>query len=226
MCFSEKASMGAFLVGLFSLVFILQKKMYVFGMFYASVFIMQLAEFFAHKSLNTYNTELNKLSTLAILIILFVQPVLWSLYNAAYIIKDKQKSKIIYYVVAAFTLFSIFFYNYINERNGMKVTRLTSNCTPTFCRLNWSFFGKNVLLSLIWVFFYFFLFIYTNYARNRIFSVTFSSLPILLASSIVYMIIVDKVNNLQEIAGGFGSIWCISAVSVGPLALLYHSISK
>ena len=226
MCFSEKASMGAFLVGLISLGFILQKKMYVFGMFYASVFVMQLAEFFAHKSLNTHNMELNKLSALAILFVVFVQPVLWSLYNATYVIKDKQKSKTIYGVVVAFTLFSIFFYNYINEINGMKVTRLTSNCTPTFCRLNWSFFGKNVLLSLVWLFFYFFLFMYTNHASNRFISSSFNLLPTLLALSILYMIIVDKVSNIQEIVGGFGSIWCISAVSVGPLALLYPSISK
>jgi len=92
--------------------------------------------------------------------------------------------------------------------------------------LDWSFFRENILFSLTWLFFYFFLFLYTNVAiRVKPYSV-FSVLPVLLGMSIVYMIVVDKVNNIQSIVSGFGSIWCIAAVSVGPLVLAYPSISR
>ncbi len=226
MCFSANASMGAFLVGLISLGFILQRKMYAFGMFYSSVVVMQLVEYFAHISLDTRNKQLNKWSAIGVLIIIFVQPVLWSLYNAIYVIKDKAVSNIIYGMVALFTMFIGFFYNYLNERNGMKIGKLLPNCSSSFCRLDWLFFRENILFSLTWLFFYFFLFLYTNVAiRVKPYSV-FSVLPVLLGMSIVYMIVVDKVNNIQSIVSGFGSIWCIAAVSVGPLVLAYPSISR
>lgn len=226
MCFNATASMGAFLVGLISLGFILQRKMYAFGMFYTSVFAMQLAEYFAHISLDTHDKQLNKWSATSAMIITYIQPVLWALYNATYVVQDQYVSNIIYVAVAMFTLFALFFYNYINERNGMKIGKLLPNCSSSFCRLDWSFFRENTLLSVVWLCFYFFLFLYTNLAiRTGPYSV-FSVLPVLLGMSIVYMIVVDKIKDIQSMVSGFGSIWCIAAVSVGPIVLAYPSISR
>ena len=87
MCFNAPVSLSVFSIGIICLGIIISRKMYFVGVFYLSVIAMQLLEYFAHISLDTNNFELNKQMAVGILALIFLQPVLFSLY--AGIITDK-----------------------------------------------------------------------------------------------------------------------------------------
>ena len=53
MCFNETASLTAFSIGVISTMVLLYMKLYKFSIFYISIFLMQLIEYYSHKSLLT-----------------------------------------------------------------------------------------------------------------------------------------------------------------------------
>ena len=80
MCFNAKASISVFTIGIICLGVIFVRKMYFVGVFYLSVILMQLLEYFAHISLDNNNLKLNKQMAVGILALIFLQPVIFSLY--------------------------------------------------------------------------------------------------------------------------------------------------
>ena len=227
MCFNASASLGAFSIGALFLVAMVQRKMYSLSILYATIIVMQLAEYYAHNSLLSNNKYMNRNISLVILAILFLQPVIWSLYNAVFHIKKTSYKNIIYLTVALFSLFITYFYSVLKKSNALRIDYLKKSCSSSssICRLDWSFFKESIPLSIVFLFFYFFLFVFSNFAvttkKNMRLIYAFGALPILLALSIVFMIFVDKIHNMSTIISGFGSIWCISSVLIGPIALLH-----
>jgi len=225
MCFSAGASIAAFSVGAVSLLVMLRRNMHSAALFYSIIVVMQLAEYFAHNSLLSGNKAENKWSAAAILLIIFLQPVVWSLYAAHYFVKSNSSRTIIYGAVALFSLFFGYFYSFLQRRNAFRVDYLKPKCGPgaSICRLDWTSLKESTLLSLVFISFYFFLFLFSNraaLAANSRLWLMFSALPLLLVASLGFMVFVDNVRNTSALVSGFGSIWCISAVLVGPLTLL------
>ena len=226
MCFNAGASIGAFSVGVVSLLVMLQRNMQSIAFLYSTIIVMQLAEYFAHNSLTSGSKTENFWSATAILLVVFLQPVLWGLYSAAYRVKGATNRNIIYGAVALFSLFFVYFYRFLRKRGALHINYLKPKCGAgdKICRLDWSFFKESIPFSLVFLFFYFFLFMFSNYAaptasiQQRL---MFGALPLLLAASLLFMIFADNVRDMPTFVSGFGSIWCISAVLVGPLALLY-----
>ena len=222
MCFSASASLGAFSIGVVCLALMLARKMYFFGVFYVSIILMQLLEYFGHLSLEQGSMKDNHTVTSLIFLLLFLQPVVFTLYAGWIKYNDKKFLRIIGPVIAAFTLFSLYLYRYIVSHNDMSISYMNKGCDSSICRIDWSFFKSNELLSLLFVGFYFFFFMFTGryFNLSSKLSDSFSLLFTLLVLSLLYMIFVDKTSALYDLLSGFGSIWCISAVAIGPYALL------
>ena len=221
MCFNTTSSLSAFAIGLVCLIIMIQRKMFFFGMFYFFIIVMQLLEYFGHIALEEENdVENNRVSSL-ILLLLFIQPVAFALSAGWVKFKDKSFQHLIGPVIAVFSLFFIGFYAYLTHTDTMRISYLAGNCESSVCRLDWSFFKSNIFLSLIFLCFYFFLFMYTidYFNLSRKFTESVGFLSTLLALSIAYMIFVDKIHNAYRLLSGFGSIWCIMAVLVGPFVL-------
>ena len=225
MCFSAGASISAFSVGVVSLLVMLQRNMQSAAVVYATIIFMQLAEYFAHTSLLSGNKTQNTWSAVLIFATIFLQPVIWSLYSAHHFVKSSGARCIIYGAVAVFSLFFVYFYRFLQQRDALRVGYLKPACGPgdKICRLDWSFLKESTPLSLVFLFFYFFLFIFANCAASGAhprLRLMFGALPLLLGASLLFMVFADNVRDMPTIVSGFGSIWCISAVLVGPLALL------
>ena len=226
MCFNAGASIGAFFIGVVSLLVMLQRKMQSIAFLYSTIIVMQLAEYFAHNSLTNGSKTENFRATTTILLVVFLQPVLWGLYSAIYRVKGATNRTIIYGAVALFSLFFGYFYLFLRKRGALHVSYLKPKCGAgdKICRLDWSFFKESIPLSLVFLFFYFFLFMFSVYATPTASIqqlLVFGVSPFLLAASILFMIFADNVRDMPSLVSGFGSIWCISVVLVGPLVLLY-----
>lgn len=195
------------------------------ALLYATIIVMQLAEYFAHTSLLSGNKTENVWSATAILFIIFLQPVAWSLYATRHFVKSKASRNVIYVGVALFSLFFGYFYLFLQKQGAMHIGYLKPKCGPrdNVCRLDWTFMKESTPLSLVFLFFYFFLFMFANYAgsgMSPLLRAMFRVLPLLLGASLLFMVFADNVRNTPTLVSGFGSIWCISAVLTGPAALL------
>ena len=223
MCFNAKVSLSVFSIGVICLGIIISRKMYFVGLFYLSVVLMQLLEYFAHLSLDNHNLELNKQMAVGILALIFLQPVIFSLY--AGIIKSKNMSFLytITPVIALFTGITYFLYKFAESSNMLRISYLNKSCNSNICRLEWSFFKSNKLLSSLFLLIYFFLFTFTSqyFKLYKQFKNSFGILMFLLAISFVYMTFVDGLPSNKFPFAAFGSIWCILATLVGPYFVFF-----
>jgi hypothetical protein len=223
MCFNSQVSLSVFTIGLICLGVIISRKMYFVGVFYLSVIAMQLLEYFAHISLDTNNLELNKQMAVGIIALIFLQPVLFSLY--AGIIKFKNKSFLytITPIIAIFTGITYLLYKFAESSNMLRISHLNKSCNSTICRLEWSFFKSNKILSILFLLSYFFLFTFTSeyFKLYKQFKNSFGILMFLLALSLVYMTFVDELPSNKFPFAAFGSIWCILATLIGPYFVFF-----
>ena len=162
MCFNAKVSLSVFSIGVICLGIIFSRKMYFVGLFYLSVVLMQLLEYFAHLSLDNHNLKLNKQMAVGILVLIFLQPVIFSLY--AGIIKFKNMSFLytITPIIVIFTGITYFLYKFAEASNMLRISYLNKSCNSNICRLEWSFFKSNKILSSLFLLIYFFLFTFTT----------------------------------------------------------------
>ena len=225
MCFSAGASITSFSIGLISLAIFIYRESYSFAIFYLSVILMQFIEYFAHISLEDNDTKLNELAAKSVFALIVFQPVLWALYNALFFLKDgKGKNKLLA-GVGMFLLFSLYFYQSIESRDGFVIETMVPNCKANVCRLDWSFLRTNTILSLLFVLAYIGLFTTTNSLRfpktgDKSYTL-FSMFGTLLALAFVYMIFIDKERTPADLLSGFGSIWCIACALAGPVGVMY-----
>ena len=223
MCFNAKVSLSVFSIGVICLGIIFSRKMYFVGLFYLSVVLMQLLEYFAHLSLDNHNLKLNKQMAVGILVLIFLQPVIFSLY--AGIIKFKNKSFLytITPIIVIFTGITYFLYKFAESSNMLRISYLNKSCNSNICRLEWSFFKSDKILSLLFLLGYFFLFTFTSqyFKLYKQFKNSFGILMFLLAVSLVYMTFIDGLPSNKFPFAAFGSIWCILATLVGPYFVFF-----
>ena len=223
MCFNATASISAFSIGLVCMAVIIYRKLYFIGTIYVFIITMQLLEYYGHIALEKNDKEQNKNVSSLILFLLFLQPVVYSLYAGIVKYKDKKFTQFITPIVIMFGIFVSYFYFTLLTKNDMFIGYLNKNCNSSICRLDWSFLKSNIYMSLIFLSFYFFLFIYTNEYFNisKRLRLSMSLLSTLFTLSLLYMIFVDGTMDVSNIISGFGSIWCISAVLIGPFIVMF-----
>jgi hypothetical protein len=228
MCFNETASITAFTIGSVCLAYTFYKKMYVFSFLYVTIVLMQLVEYYAHVSLNTNNTKLNKSTAKAGAILLIIQPIIWSLYVSYAHTKDKNIQNMILIVSIMFILFNAFLFKVLDKANGFRYTYLHDKCSSSVCRLKWNFMSTSTLGSFMCLSFYMFLFGYPYFLilKHKIKNITYFSVTwTLLVLSLIYMILCDKVSGLKELFSGFGSIWCFLCIFAGPFMIAFPEMA-
>ena len=218
MCFNATASISVFTLGLVCIGILLSRKLYFMSVFYFSVIIMQLIEYFAHISLTNNNTKLNKLTAAVAFFALVFQPVVFSLYAGMF---ETSSIDFLYKIIpfiAIFVALSIKLYKTAQSTNTLRISCLNKTCISDVCRLEWSFFKSNYILSCLFIFLYFAMFILTgkSIALSRQVYKSFNICISLLALSLLYMTFVDRLPFDQHLIESFGSIWCIMATLVGP----------
>ena len=173
---------------------------------------MQLLEYYGHISLENNNKKLNQIITKLILLLLFLQPLIYLILN-----KNHLKNKNILKYVLVFYIFStISFYHYLEKNNYLFIEYLDKNCNQSFCRLSCHFLIKTFFI-LYYSYYFIFLFFYFVNKSEFILKI----MIILLGLYFVYIYLIDKIRNIN-ILSLFGSIWCLMCVIYGPYYLFHQ----
>jgi len=225
MCFNSTSSIIAFSFGTFISILLLLKKEYFYSLFSFSIVIIQLIEYFAHKSIDNNNKSLNILSSKLIYIIIFLQPIIFTLgliyfppSNIEFKFKNRLSNFIILGIIYLIMFLLLWFYN--EKNNGFKITYI--NKCDNICRLNWSMLLTNMLYSLPFVILYFCLFINFNFiTKNNNLYILNNFTTLILFASILYTIFVDKAKTFNTIYSVFPSLWCFLAVFYGLIILIF-----
>lgn len=222
MCFNSTASLSAFTIGMICSCVMIYRKMYMISTFYFFIVLMQLLEYFAHITLENNHKQYNQLIATGILFLLFLQPVVFTIYAGWFKYKDVRYQKIVTPLLILFSVYTGLFYLFVRNNNNMKINYMKKQCVDTICRLDWIFFKTNVFLSLIFILFYFFFYLLARYYFTIPYKlgVSFDIVATLLVLSLVYMVYVDGTSSIYDLISGFGSIWCILAVLIGPYMIL------
>lgn len=215
MCFNDQVSMGAFLIGIyFSLIFF-QRQLFIPCILLVIISFMQLIEYYGHIGLKRNNKDLIKKSSIAIMVLLFLQPVI--LKTATYFLNG-DRGNIVYFVVL-FIIMGILLYKYIisnKDKEDFQLKYLDNRCS-NICRIKWSML-QTKLLPILFLIFYLYMFIYGhNYNDGAI-----PFFAVLLVLSLIYITVIDKIVNINGIYSAFGGIWCLSAILYGPLYFLLN----
>ena len=212
MCFNSIVSLYAFFFGVIISSILWYQKKFNIVYFYCTIFTMQLLEYFGHISLKNNNKKLNQITTKLILLLLFLQPLLYLFIYRNYL----NNKNILKYILLFYVISSILFYNYLTKNNYLYIEYLDRNCNQSFCRLSWSFFNKNLFYTLLFLLFYFSLF--TCFVNKS--DLIFKILILLLGLYFIYIFFIDKIRNIN-ILSLFGSIWCLMCVIYGPYYLFH-----
>lgn len=215
MCFNPETSLISFSIGFVSWIILLWLKLYTAAIIVIDLFIIQLLEYFAHKSIIDKNEYMNTISSKLIFVFVLIQPIVYygsSFFaNTRYIIKGATNYL---FLIPIYTILCIIFYYYLDNKNLFKTTYLNNSC-KSICRLSWDYFGYNKIFTFIICILYFIICILflkpptLNY---------FAEILILIA--IIYTLILSR--EIKTVFSIFGSIWCFLSVTYGPLVILKH----
>ena len=215
MCFNPEASLIAFSIGFISWIILLYLKIYNAAIIVMYLYIMQLLEYFAHTSIIQKREGMNSISSKLIFIFVFLQPIL---FYVSTLLTDKKyffKSSNNYlFLLPLYTLYSIYFYIYLDNKRLFKTTYLDDSC-KSICRMSWDFFGYNKTFTLIGLLFYLSICIVfwkqgaVHYYAQLLFLI-----------SVLYTLFLSR--KVKQILSMFGSIWCFLAVTYGPFVIISH----
>ena len=93
----------------------------------------------SHLSLDNHNLELNKQMAFGILLLIFLQPVIFSLYAGLIKFKNASYMYTITPIIAIFTGITYFLYKSAESSNMLQISYLNKSCNSNICRLEWSF---------------------------------------------------------------------------------------
>ena len=155
MCWNETVSLNTFLFSSFVLLLIIYNNLFTkykiqelnnnfIYLFIASFVVMQLIEFFIWKNIN--NKFYNKIFSIAATLLLIIQPII-----SIMILSNIQLRNML---ISLYLLFAIPFSIYkFSTQNIHSVISKTGH-------LDWKFFDIAPIISLVWLFFFIFSFIY------------------------------------------------------------------
>ena len=178
-----------------------------YPVFYVSMLffitLMQLVEYFTHKSISIQDLKMNELCTKFILITLFIQPVAYC------------------YMGMYYCFLFIFMYLYFDAHHLFKTTYL-KKC-ETVCRLKWfDLKGKESWLGVVFIILYMTLMIDFGYDPGFKYKWGAHFVPISLVIACIYSFTVLKTNIFAKFSY-MGSLWCFLSVVFGPIMLLTYN---
>ena len=199
MCWNEHVSLNTFLFSSFVLLLIIYNNLFTkykiqelnnifVYLFIASIVFMQLIEFFIWKNINNkfYNNMFSIMATL----LLILQPI-----TSIMILSNIQlRNKLLFSYLLLAIPFSIYKFS----------TKYVHSEISKRGHLRWNFLGANLIISLIWLFFFVFSFVY----EKKWFGVIFGMVALI----ITY---INYNNDHSE-----WSMWCWGVNSV----MIYYAI--
>jgi hypothetical protein len=224
MCINKAASLTAFTIGI---AFCLILYAYKYPIFYISMLffitLMQLVEYFTHHSILTNNKNLNRICVKLILILLFIQPIIYSFMCLQYPPHhvSVQDNKLNPPLLICYCLVFLFMYNYFDVNNTFSATYLTS-CS-SICRLKWFRFNNtSALLAFMFVIMYLLLFVnYTFVDSHFKYKIISHFIPKCLIIACIYTLTLSNYTVFDKFAS-VGSLWCFLAVFAGPVLLFTY----
>lgn len=231
MCFNTQSSLTAFILGSTACLYLASQNHYYYAILGFSIVIMQLLEYFAHRSIKNKNLQLNILSGKLMLLTIFLQPLISCLTliilppKGVSFLLSSIRNFIIGPLICVYLLIFGFYLKYASEKKIYRVGFI--NKCKRVCRLNWRFLdGKNPL-CLIFLFIYFLLinlFIF-YYPGKKIVNICNFLLFFLLVVSFLYIIFKEKIKTFPLLISSFGSLWCFLAV-VYPIVMCVYAYNK
>ena len=217
MCFNETASLVAFSIGVISTIILFQMKLYNFSIFYISIILVQLVEYYAHKSLLTNNINMNKISSYFIYFLIMSQPIILSYLTFNDIHKNSQNTLIILCLTYLIYGLYVFFKTYKSKK--FQISYIEKQCNNSVCRLNWDLLAVNFYYRLISGLFYFGISSFVAYNRK---SENISILTILVfLLGLTFLYITSENKELHV----FSSLWCFISVITGPLVIMNKNLA-
>ncbi len=185
-----------------------------------SITLIQLVEYFMHKSITERNSNMNEWSTKLLLIILFLQPIAYSYINTRQPLKIIHNNNYGQPIMFIYVLIFICMYIYFNTHHVFKTTYL--NPCNTVCRLKW-FNLKGLSGILIILFFVFYITLFGTFDRDPRFKYRWCEyfIPASLALACIYAFILAP-HDIFSAFSYMGSLWCFLAVFFGPFMLLTY----
>ena len=215
MCFNDQVSMGAFLVGIyFSLIFF-QRQLFIPCIILIIISFIQLIEYYGHIGLKRNNKNIVKGASIAIMVLLFLQPVIVKI--TTYFLNGDKKN-IVYFLVL-FIIMGILLYKYIisnKDKEDFQLKYLDNRCS-NICRLKWSMLQPKLFPILFLIFYFYIITFGHNYD-----DMTGQFFAVLLVLSLIYITVIDKIVNIKGIYSAFGGMWCLSSILYGPLYFLLN----
>ncbi len=217
MCFNETASLVAFSIGVLSTMVLLHMKLYKFSIFYISVILVQLIEYYAHKSLSTNNINMNKISSYFIYFLTFLQPIILSYLSFNDIHKNSQNTLII--LCLAYIIYAIYVFVKTYKSKQFKISCVQTKYNNSVCRLNWDFLFVNFYNGLMMGLFYFGISSFVAYNRKSDNISILTILVFLLGLTFLY------ITNENKKLHVFSSLWCFICVTAGPLVIMNKNLT-
>jgi hypothetical protein len=215
MCFNPETSLISFSIGFVSWIILLYLKLYNTAIIVIDLFIIQLLEYFAHKSITDKNEFMNILSSKLIFIFVLIQPLVYYISsffaNTRYIIKSAPNYL---FLIPIYIIICTIFYFYLNSKNLFKTTYLNDSC-KSICRLSWDYFGYNKIFTFIIFILYFIICgLFLKPPTLHYYA------EILILIAIIYTLFLSR--EIKTMFSIFGSIWCFLSVTYGPLVIMKY----
>ena len=217
MCFNESASLAAFSVGLLSTMVLLHMKLYKFSIFYISIFLMQLIEYYAHKSLLTNNTNMNKMSAYFGYFLIMTQPIILSYISFNDLHKNSQNTLII--LCLAYIIYGLYVFLNNYKSKQFRISCVEKKYNNSVCRLNWDFLFVNFYSGLMMGLFYFGITSFVSYNRKSDNISILTMLVFLLGLTFLYITSENKKLHV------FSSLWCFICVIAGPFVIMNKNLT-
>ena len=222
MCFNETASLAAFSIGVISTIVLIRMKLYNFSLFYSTIILMQLVEYYAHKSLLTNNINMNKIASYFAYLLLMIQPLILSYVSYSNINRKSQNTLIL--LCISFIVFGLFSFYQNHTSSKFRISYIDNVCKTSFCRLNWEYFNIKLFHNHIFLLFYFGIISYVGYNSNLNKNNFLIISMLILGITLLYMMTENKEINVLN-SSFFGSLWCFLCVILGPLVIMNKNLA-
>ena len=231
MCFNTQSSLTAFIIGSSACLYLISQKHYYYGLFGLSIVIMQLLEYFAHRSIKNKSLQLNILSGKLMLWTVFLQPLIYCLLltiippKGVSFLLPSVRNLIASFLICIYVVIFVFYLRYLSQQKLYRVSFI--NKCNRVCRLNWKFLdGRNSLCILTLTIYFLIINLYIFYYPGReIVNISNFLFLFLIIISILYVIFKEKIKTFPLLISSFGSLWCFLAV-VYPIIMCVYAYNK
>ena len=215
MCFNETVSIAVFMTTVAYSLFMRAGDKNT-AIFVLAVGAMQLAEYLAHKAIRLKNRNFILYATIAVYLVLILQPLVEFISHVYYPRKQyflKHPFICFGIVYTIYLLTIIYLYSKVTCNPALYLID-SKYCSDTLCRLEWKALSYSATISTA----LFALYIIAHMALRPTPIATMRDYIIAVLIGLLYVLFVDKVTD-RTVFGLWGSTWCIVGAMFLPFAL-------